>query len=316
MDRFTELRTFIAVTKAAGFAAAARELGTSRSSVNRLVIGLEERLGVQLLNRTTRRVAPTATGRALLERAAQILDDLDEMEREISASTIEPIGAMRVNAPMSFGTIHLGKAVADFMIRHPRVLIELVLSDRFVDPIVVGYDVTIRIAKPEEETTLVDHRIVEARRVLCAAPAYLAKNGIPTHPSELAQHACLHSTNLASGNFWKFSGPDGPVGVHANIILSANNAEPLRDAAVAGLGIALVPTFIGGEEIKSGQLVPVLSDYTAPPIILQALYPPARHLSAKVRLFVEFLIGRFGEPPHWDSSGPSDVSDLDRHQNL
>jgi len=300
MDRFAALTAFVATVDHGGFAAAARALGTSRSAVNRHVIALEEELGARLLNRTTRSVAPTATGQAFHERAVAILQELTEAERAVARDDGEPAGSLRINAPMSFGTLHLAPAVTAFMTHHPQVRIELRLDDRHIDPVSEGFDLTVRIAEPDERSGLVDHRIVEIKRVICASPAHLERHGAPRHPSELRTRPCLHYGNLASGNFWRLDGPDGAAGVHVNGVLCSNNAEILREAATAGLGIALLPTFIAGGELQAGRLVSVLADYAPPQLFLCAVYPPGRHLSAKVRLFVDFLTERFGDRPYWD----------------
>jgi len=300
MDKFAALRTFVQVVDDQGFSAAARSLGISRSATNRMVIDLEQSLGAQLLNRTTRQVSPTATGRAFYERARQILDDVEEAEHSVIAHHDEPVGAMRINAPMSFGTLHLSSAVTDFMVQYKDVQIQLVLDDRFVDPVSEGYDLTIRIAEPDEDTSFVDYRIVEIRRCICAAPEYLERAGVPSQLTELKDRPCLHYGNLASGSYWRFTGPDGQRSIEVNGVLCSNNAEVLRDAATAGLGVAMLPTFIAGRELQAGTLVSILTDYHPPGLVLHAIYPPARHLSAKVRLFTEHLIRRFGDRPYWD----------------
>ena len=300
MDKFTALKAYVTVVEEGGFAAAARRLGQSRSAVNRIVINLENALEAQLLNRTTRSVAPTASGQAFFERAKSILDQLEEAERSLGRSQGEPIGDIRINAPMSFGTMHLAPAIADFMALHPEIRIQLELNDRFVDVVQEGYDVTIRIAEPQEDTTLVDHRITKIRRALCAAPEHLAQHGIPAHPSDLRHRPCLHYGNLPTGKTWRLTGPDGAQSVQVNGILCSNNGEVLRAAAIKGLGIALLPTFIIGEELQAGRLVTVMNDYAPSDLTLCVIYPPSRHLSAKVRLLTDFLTERFGDLPYWD----------------
>jgi len=300
MDKFAALNAYVTVVEADGFAAAARVLGQSRSAVNRLVIALEDDLGVQLLNRTTRRVSPTANGAAFYDRAKSILSELVEAERDISDTGREAVGRLRVNAPMSFGIMHLGKAVADFMAQHPDLTIELNLNDRFVDIIEEGFDLAIRIAEPQEDSTLVDFRLCEARRVIYASPEYLAAHGTPQNPSELRNHHCLHYGNLSTGGMWRLIGPDGPVGVHIDGAMVSNNGQVICDAVVRGLGIALTPTFISGPDLQAGRLVTILHDYKPTEVVLSAIYPPTRHLSAKIRLFTDFLIERFGGRPYWD----------------
>lgn len=303
MDKFAALNAFATVVEEEGFAPAARRMGTTRSAVNRMVIALEDDWGVQLLNRTTRRVAPTASGKALYERARRLLDDLAETEAGVQESQSEPIGDLRLNAPMSFGTMHLSPAIADFMALHPNIRVSLTLNDRMVDIIDEGYDLTIRIAEPQEDADMVDHRIVAIKRVLCASPDYIAAEGAPLHPQDLKTMSCLHYGNLPSGNSWRLDGPDGPTTVRVTGPMCTNNGEVVRDAAVRGLGIALLPTFIVGQELQAGRLVTILPDYPPSTLTLCAIYPPSRHLSTKIRLFTDFLIERFGERPYWDLVG-------------
>ena len=301
MDRFAALNAFTAVVEAGGFAAAGRRMRMSRSTVNRLVIDLEAQLGVHLLNRTTRKVSPTATGSAFYSRIKAVLGDLGEAFREIRDTDGEPHGDLRINAPMSFGTLHLAPALADFMARHPALRVELELNDRFVDIVAEGFDLTVRIAAPDEESSLVDFRVSPVRRVICAAPSLIRRLGSPAVPSDLKGLPCLHYGNLASGNRWHLTGPVGEVSVTANGTLCSNNGEVLRDAAVRGLGFALLPTLIVGRDLQAGELVTVLSDYRPPELVLSVVYPSNRHLSSRIRLFTDFMIERFGgSQPYWD----------------
>ncbi|MCG8441973.1 MAG: LysR substrate-binding domain-containing protein, partial [Caulobacterales bacterium] len=223
-----------------------------------------------------------------------------EAEQAVRDDEDEPQGELAINAPMSFGVRHLGPAVADFMARWPKLRVRMELSDRFIDPVAEGFDMTVRIAEPAEAPSLIDHQIVEARRVICAAPALVERLGEPDHPSALAELPCLHYGNLATGNVWRLSGPEGPADVRVNGVLCSNAAEVLRDAAVRGLGFALLPTFVAGPDLQAGRLATVLADFTPPRIFLCLLYPPHRHLSARVRLFVDFMHERFADRPHWD----------------
>lgn len=294
------LNAFVAVVEAGGFAAGGRRLGQSRARINRQVIALEDALGVTLLNRTTRAVAPTAAGEAFYERARAILTDLEDAERAISDTRDTPAGDMRINAPMSFGTLHLGPAIADFMTVHPGIRIHLTLTDRFVDPVAEGFDITVRIGELPEQTGLIDHPIVEAKRCLCLAPDLAARLCAPAVPEALKDMPCLHYGDLPGGHIWRLIGPDRSVAVRVNGILCANNAEVLRDAAVAGLGVAMLPTFIAGPDLQAGRLMTVLPAWLPPPIYLTLLYPPNRHLSARIRAFVDFMHDRFGGRPVWD----------------
>ena len=296
MDKLTSIKAFTRVVQHGSFAAAARELRLSRSAVSKYVIDLEQALGVQLLVRTTRSASPTENGQAYYERCVAILADLEEADLAVTRLQAEPRGMLRVNAPMSFGTLHLGAAIADFMKKYPALHIQLILSDQQIDPVQEGFDVTLRIAELAS-SSLVARKIAPARRVICAAPAYLAQRGTPQHPNDLRDHDCLAYGHLATGNQWKLTGTDGDHWIRIPWTLCSNNAEVLCAAAVRGQGIALLPTFIAGADLQEGSLRSILTDYAAPEISIYAIYPETRHLSVKVRVFIDFLIDRFGGRP-------------------
>jgi DNA-binding transcriptional LysR family regulator len=300
MDKFEGMRAFAQVVEAGGFAAAAREMGLSRSVVNRSVINLEKELGTQLLHRTTRQVTPTETGIAFYDRCTQIISELDQAISAVTKLQEKPTGNLRVNAPMSFGTLHLSDVVADYMITYPEVHVELMLNDRFVNPIEEGFDVTVRIGELHPSTSFITREIAPAKRVFCASPAYIKAYGEPAHPTELKLHRCLHYGYQESGSHWRLHGPDGEQSVSINCVMLSNNGEVLKDAAVKDQGIALLPTFIAGDALQRGQLISVLKDYEPPHIALCAVYPRHRHLSAKVRFFVELFTKRFADQPYGD----------------
>lgn len=300
MDKFEGIRAFTRVIEAGGFAAAARGMGLSRSVVNKAVINLEQELGTQLLRRSTRQVTPTDTGLAFYDRARQILSDLDEAMTTVTSLQGTPTGNLRVNAPMSFGTLHLSRVIAEYMALYPDVHVELVLNDRFVDPIEEGFDVTLRVGAPQATTSLVTRELVSAKRMLCASPDYLQRWGEPSEPADLIRHRCLHYGHLDSGSKWRLCSAYGEQAFAIHCVMSANNAEPLRDAAIHNQGIAMLPTFIAGEALQSGQLRTILVDYPPSEITLSALYPRHRHLSTKVRVLVDLLSQRFGDRPYWD----------------
>src|SRR5262245_41166855 len=294
MDKLTSLKAFTKVVQHGSFAAAARSLRLSRSAVSKYVIDLEQELGVQLLNRTTRSAAPTENGRAYYERAVAILADLEEADLAVARLHAEPRGLLRVNAPMSFGTLHLGPALAEFMEKYAELQIQLTLSDEQIDAVHEGFDVTLRIAELAS-SSLIARRLLGVARVFCASPAYVERHGAPEHPKDLKNHQCLTYGFLATGNQWKLVGPDGEHWIPVPWKLCANNAEVLEQAALKGNGIALLPTFIAAAALSAGDLVPVLERYRAPDIALYAIYPPTRHLSSKVRLFIDFLVPRFSD---------------------
>jgi DNA-binding transcriptional LysR family regulator len=300
MDKITSLRAFVKVVELGSFSEAGRQLRLSRSAISKYVSELEQSLGVQLLNRTTRHASPNENGQAYFERALAVLADLDAADQAVAQAQATPRGLLRVNAPMSFGTLQLGPAVADFMVDYPELQIHLVLSDDQVDPTQGGFDVTLRIADLES-SSLIARKIVGVERVICASPDYLAEKGTPTTPAELRKHALLTYGFLLTGNQWKLTGKDGDHWIQPSWNLCANNAEVLRDAAIKGRGVALLPTFIAGDALRDGALQSFLSDYKAPPLTLYAIYPPTRHLAVKVRLFIDFLVARFGGVPNWDA---------------
>lgn len=294
------MNTFALVAKTENFAEAARQLGLSRSQVNKQVIWLEDHLSVALFNRTTRRVSLTTMGRAYLERVNNILADLKEAENQVQSEQASPVGDLRINAPMSFGTLHLSKAIVDFMHQYPDIRVQLQLSDEKIDPLSRQFDMTLRIAAPTQNVTMIEHHIVDIKRVLCVAPAFIKRFGEPKSLDDLRRFPCLHYGNLPSGSAWILQDGKHQHRVQVNGILCSNNADVLRDAALAGMGIALLPTFIAGQELQSGQLLSVFHQYHPTKLALTLLYPPNRHLSQRIRLFVKFIQQRFGEHPYWD----------------
>jgi DNA-binding transcriptional LysR family regulator len=295
MDKLSSLRAFVKVVETSSFSEAGRRLRLSRSAVSKYIAELEEDLGVQLLSRTTRRVTPTENGQAYFERALAILADLDAADHAVSQSHATPRGLLRINAPMSFGTMQLGPALVGFMKQYPELQIQLALSDEHVDPVQDGLDVTLRIAELES-SSLIARRLMPIERVVCASPGYLKQHGVPEHPTDLRNHDCLTYGYLSTGNQWKLTGKDGDHWVNPRWTLCANNAEVLRDAAAAGRGVALLPEFIAAAALRDGNLQPILADYHAPPLSLYAIYPPTRHLAVKVRLFIDYLVETFSKP--------------------
>ncbi|NJN32158.1 MAG: LysR family transcriptional regulator [Synechococcales cyanobacterium RM1_1_8] len=294
MDKFAGLRAFVQVVEAGGFAAAARQMGLSRSTVNRLVIELEDALGVQLLQRSTRRVSPTVMGGAFCDRARAILADLAEAEQAVAQLQAEPKGTLRLNAPMSFGTMALAPAIAQFAAQYPDLQIQLTLEDRQIDPIAEGYDLTLRIGEPPSAASLVVQQLAQMPMLLCASPSYLIQRGEPRVPADLKAHACLHYGHFANQSEWLLQGPNSPHRLQVQGRFCANNGEVLRDGAIAGLGIVMLPEFIVSAAIASSQLQPVLRDYPPAPLMLCAIYPANRHLSVKVQRLMQVLGDRFG----------------------
>jgi DNA-binding transcriptional LysR family regulator len=300
MHRFEELQAFVAVVEAGSFTAAADRLDSAKSAVSRRVSSLEDRLGVQLLRRTTRRLNLTDTGRSFYEHSSRILADLDEAEAAVQQQHGELRGTLRVALPMSFGVRHMGSVIARFTQQHPRVTFDLDLNDRRIDLVEEGVDLAIRIGRLRD-SSLIARRIFDARTVVCASRAYLDKHGEPEKPTELQFHDCLVYGNLAEPAKWVYRDSSGATdSVDVKIAMSASSGDFLCEAAVQGLGIVIQPTFIAGEKICKGDLVPILQDYEWPVSPAYAVYPPTRHLSYRVRAFIDFLAEEFAGIPYWD----------------
>lgn len=302
MDRLETMKTFARVADAGSFAAAAQSLGVARSVVSKRVDQLEAHLGARLLQRTTRVVALTEIGAAYYEQCVRILAEIEEIENAVGPLHTEPRGLLRLSAPTSFGTLQLGPVLCRLQTRHPDLRLDLILNDRSPNPIEDGFDVALW-DQPGDKGSLGETRITPQRRLLVAAPAYLDRAGRPEGPEALAEHATLHYSFLpGSSQGWRLSGPDGSeVIARIRPRLSTNNGLVMRDACVEGNGIALLPSFLAGPELRAGRLVPVLPDWRPPLFWLCALYPPARRLTAKVRLLLEMLQDSFGPEPPWDA---------------
>ncbi|HUV23307.1 MAG TPA: LysR substrate-binding domain-containing protein [Gammaproteobacteria bacterium] len=299
MDRLNSMRIFVEVATAAGFSAAATRIGLSRAQVSKSVMQLEKHLGTRLFNRTTRRISLTEVGKVYLERCVDILQDIDETEAMASAQTREPRGRLTLSAPTSFGVLHLQSAIPAYLRQYPQVQISLNLADRFIDVVDEGFDLVIRIAELQD-SSLIARRLAPCRRLLCAAPAYLDQHGTPQVPQDLAIHHCLVYSNELKPDTWQLQGPGGIEAVKVNGPICADNGDILRAAAVAGLGVSLLPTFIIGPDLAAGRLRQVLADYCPPAISIHAVFPSRRYLSAKVRSFVDFMAVYFGDQPEWD----------------
>ena len=298
LDRMASMAAFTKVVGAGSFSAAAREMQVSQALVTKQIQELEGWLGARLLNRTTRRLSLTEVGTAFYERAARILEAVEEAKDAAGALQTVPRGRLRINAPVSFGLLHLAPVVTDFLKRYPDVSVELLVNDRVVDLLEGEFDVGVRIGRLRD-SSLIARRVAPIRLAVCAAPDYLARHGEPKTPEDLAKHHCLEYTYFESRGEWRLLNPKGDeIAVPVSGRYLANNADVLRTTALAGGGVILLPTFIVGEDLRAGRRL--LPDYPPPEQGLHALYPPGRHLSAKVRSFVDFLVARFGGEPAWD----------------
>jgi DNA-binding transcriptional LysR family regulator len=297
MDRMTSMATFVKVVDSGGFSAAARALGISPSMVTTHVRALEERLAVRLLNRSTRKVSLTEAGHAYYERCLQILTDVEEAESIAEALQSTPRGTLRLNTSVAIPPF-LAPIIAEFVSHHPKVSVNLAMTDRMVDLVEEGFDLAVRnMSVPD--SSLIARCVATYRFVVCGSPGYLAERGVPREPADLAHHNCLIYSHSDWGNEWHFAGPNGEQIVAVVGNLQANSDNALRLAAVHGQGLALAPSFLLIEEIKSGRLVPVLTEFLQTDHAINAIYPHRRHLSAKVRSFIDLLARRFRDDPAW-----------------
>lgn len=294
MDKFLEMKTFAAVVDAGSFVGAADALDMSKAAVSRYVADLEVRLGVRLMHRTTRKLALTEEGRAFHGRCKSLLSELDEAESEITAHSARASGLVKVNVPVSFGILHLAPLWSDFMAANPKVTLDVTISDRFVDLVEEGYDLAVRIGNLPS-STLVSRKLASTRMVLCASPAYLKKHGRPKNPADIAGHAVLAYSLLATGDQWELEGPKGKVSVQVHPVLRTNSGDTCRAAALKHQGIILQPSFLVDADLRSGELVEFMPDYRSVEFGIYAVYPSRQFVSAKVRLLIEFLAKALGK---------------------
>jgi len=296
------MEVFARVVEARSFSGAARRLEMSTSVVSKCVTRLEESLGVRLLNRTTRSISLTEIGREFYARCSHIVAAAEEAQALTAGMQAEPRGVLKVNVPVSFGILHIVPALGDLMTDYPKLAIDMTLSDRDVHLADEGYDVAVSIAG-EPRGSLVARKLAPIRRRLCAAPAYFKRRRAPATLDDLAHHDCIVHSLPGGERAWHFEGDDrGITSVEVNGSLRFDNENAIREAALAGLGVALLPTYIVGDDIRAGRLRLVLPELEGPRMALFATYLPNRYLAAKVRVFVDYLVTMFGPEPQWDAA--------------
>lgn len=302
MDKYLEMRTFVAVVDAGSFIGAANTLGVSKTAVSRHIGELEARLGARLLHRTTRRLSLTEEGEVFQARCREVLGAIDEAEAEVTSRAGEAVGQLKVTVPVSFGVSHLAQVWGEFRRRHPQVTLDVIVSDRVVDLVDEGIDLAIRIARLPS-SSLVCRKLSSTRVILCASPDYLRHAGTPTHPSELAQHAVLAFSLWSGGDEWSFDGPEGPVSVTTHPCIRTNNGDICRAGALQHQGVILQPGFIVGEDIVGGRLVEILPGYRSVELGIYAVYGSRRHVAPKVRRLIDLLAEWF-DTPRWAEPAP------------
>jgi DNA-binding transcriptional LysR family regulator len=298
MDRLDCDRMFVTVMELGSFAAAAARLGTSSGQASKLVSRLEGDLGVRLLNRTTRALSPTEAGQAYFDRVRSILDEFDALDQAVRNVAETPRGRLRLTVPLTFGTTQLKLPLNDFALRYREITLDVQFSDRLVNLVDEGFDAAIRVGRPAD-SSLIARKLCATRVVVVASDAYLAGRTLPGQPGDLASDECIIDTNIRDPFVWRFRQPSGPLTVAVSGRLRFSNAEACLGAAEAGLGIAMVPDFIAAASLAAGRVRLLLAEYEDAPYGVYALYPPGRHLAAKVRAFVDFMADRFSGPVDW-----------------
>lgn len=303
MMKLDSIATFVAVAEAGSISEAARRLRLAKSVVSGRLAELERSLGTPLLHRTTRRLSLTEDGVAFLERATRIAREVEEAAAELAERRGTLAGPLRIAAPVTFGRLHLGPALYPFLAQHPRIELTLELDDRRVDAAADGYDAVVRHGAVAD-SRLVAWRLASSRRVLVAAPSYLARAGVPRTAAELERHHGIFYTNRGAAD-WRFRGASGAVVVRGRSTLRVNNGDVMRDAAIAGLGLALLPTFAIAEARRSGALRVVGLEVEPESEFVYIAHPDGRRASAKLRAVADHLRSAFGDPPYWDSPEPT-----------
>ena len=289
MDKLTSMSVFVRVAKAGSFAAGANELGISRAMATKHIMQLESGLGTRLFNRTTRSLSLTDVGASYLERCQHVLLEIEEMETAVTHLQTEPRGLLKISAPPVIGAAHITRAVAEFLKRYPDLKVDMMLQSSHGDLIDEGIDIAIYLGDLDD-TSMVARKLASSPMVVCASPDYLAKHGIPNTPEDLYNHSCLINWASAPRNKWRFKNKKGVESIiKVTGRMQSNVADANRVAAVNGLGLVMLANYVVGRDIEKGKLVPVLKNYTAPPLDIHAVYPHRKYLSAKVRRFLEFL---------------------------
>jgi DNA-binding transcriptional LysR family regulator len=301
MIRIEGIAAFVAVVEAGSVSEAARRLRLSKSVVSERLAELEKSLGGILLHRTTRKLTLTEDGTVFLERAARIVREIEEAAADMAERRGTLSGPIRIAAPVTFGRMHLGPALYPFLAKHPEIELTLDIDDRRVDAASDGYDAIIRNG-PIADSRLVAWKLAHSRRLLCASPDYLARQGIPSSLADLNSHRGIFYTNRGVAD-WRFQTPDGAIVVRAKLALGINNGDMLRDAAIAGLGIALLPAFIAGPAIREGRLAEIDVGHRPEAEFIYMAHPEGRNPSAKLRAIADYLKKSFGDPPYWDPAG-------------
>src|SRR5690349_1925960 len=296
MDRLEAMEIFVRIVDAGSFSAVARELNTTQPTISKQITALEARLKTRLLNRSTRSLSVTESGTAYYERCKRILEEVRAAEGALGRLQSSLTGTLHVNGSIALGQMFLTPLLLDFQRNYPELTVELSLNDRYIDLVEEGVDVAVRLGRLAD-SNLIARRLGATRRVLVATPDYLDRHGTPQAPADLERHNCLLYAYLSTGNEWVFRGPQSDLRVHAHGNFKANNGHSIREALLGNAGVALMPDWLVHNEIQSGKLVTLLPQFAPAPLEVNAVYPSGRHVSAKLRTFLDFLQERFHALP-------------------
>ncbi len=308
MEQNSEMAVYVAVVREAGFSAAARKLHLTPSAVSKQITRLEDRLGVRLLNRTTRRFSMTEEGETFFHRAVSILADIAETEAMISNRGGSPRGILRVSSSTTFGRLQIVPILPEFLASYPDIKLQLSLTDTVVDMVQEGFDVAIRIAELSD-SSLVARRLGVDRRIVVAAPSYVEKHGLPKLPEDLSEHNCLILSTAQALSDWEFSQGGETRKIHVDGPFEANSGVAVHAATLAGIGIAQLASYVAVPDLKAGRLISCLDEFVTTQRPIYAVYPHRRHLSPKVRVFVNFLIDHFTPVAPWGTWPPDEHDD-------
>ena len=300
VTNLNDIAAFAGVVKSGSYTAAAKQLGLTRSAIGKSVVRLEQRLQVRLLNRTTRSLSLTDDGKMLYETCITILEELEGVESALAQRSGTPQGLLRISLPVALGRLHVMPVIDAFIRKWDAVAVEASFSDRLVDLIDDGYDLALRVGIPKDDSRLLTRTVAHQRMIACAAPDYIRRHGQPATPADLKQHRCLHFVSEGRVLQWNFSVANKAVSLSHGGALQMDNAEAIRMAAVSGLGIAKLPSYIVADDLRSGILRPVLGEFIDPPEPIRIVYPSKRHMSPKIRCFIDELVGLWSPPP-WEA---------------
>ncbi|MBP2156439.1 MULTISPECIES: LysR family transcriptional regulator [Erwinia] len=295
-----DIAAFVAAVKAGSYTHAASSLGLTRSAIGKSVVRLETRMGVRLLNRTTRSLSLTDEGRVMFDRCRQILDDLEEVDATMAMRRVKPTGTLRLSAPLSFGQRHILPVLDIYLKKWPELRAEVSFSDRFVDLIEEGFDIAIRIGEPRDDSRILTRTIASQHIVTCASPEYLSSRGVPETPADLTGHDTIFLLSAEKRRSWRFATPEGTFVYEGPGRLNLDSSEAMRASAIAGFGLVHLPTYLLGEDLRSGKLIPVLEEYPFPPEPIRIIYPSKRHLSPRIRAFIDLLVERWEPGLPWE----------------